>query len=180
MVDAISTQGDVNTISSPRINVINNQSATISIGRTIPYLDFTISCDGTGDNRVCTKQPTVQRAQAGVSLGITPQISGDGMITLHVVPVITDQVGEEPFSDGGTSWTVPILDTRTASTIISARDNETIVLGGLIQDSSSDNRTSVPILGSIPMVGKFLFGNQAKDSTKIELVILLTPRIVKR
>ena len=75
---------------------------------------------------------------------------------------------------------MPILDTRTAATIISARDNETIVLGGLIQDTSSDNRTSVPILGSIPMLGKLLFGNQARKSTKTELVILLTPRIVKR
>jgi MSHA biogenesis protein MshL len=180
MVDAIKTQGDVNTISSPRINVINNQSATISIGRTIPYLDFDIENVTAGDTVSYQAVPTVKRAQAGVTLGITPQISGDGMITLHVVPVITDQAGSETFTYNGTTWTVPILDTRTAGTIINAMDNETIVLGGLIQDTSSDNRTSVPILSSIPVVGKFLFGNQARESTKTELVILLTPRIVKR
>jgi len=180
MIDAISTQGDVNTISSPRINVINNQSATISIGRTIPYLDFQIENITAGDTVSYQAVPTVKRAQAGVSLGITPQISGDGIITLHVVPVITDQAGSQSFTYDGTTWTVPILDTRTAGTIISARDNETIVLGGLIQDTSTDNRTKVPILGNIPMVGKFLFGNQAKKSAKTELVILLTPRIVKR
>ncbi|MDY0222305.1 MAG: hypothetical protein RBR67_14310 [Desulfobacterium sp.] len=180
MIDAISTQGDVNTISSPRINVINNQSATISIGRTIPYLDFQIENITAGDTVSYQAVPTVKRAQAGVSLGITPQISGDGVITLHVVPVITDQAGSQSFTYEGTTWTVPILDTRTAGTIISAVDNETIVLGGLIQDTSTDNRTKVPILGNIPMVGKFLFGNQAKKSTKTELVILLTPRIVKR
>jgi len=188
MIDAIRTQGDVNTISSPRINVINNQSATISIGRILPYLDYEIACQvneltGAKD---CEAIPTVQRAQAGVSLGITPQISGDGVITLHVIPVITDQVGSESFNydptgNGiGINWTVPILDTRSASTIISALDNETIVLGGMIQDTSSDDRTSVPILGSIPIIGKFLFGNQTKVSRKTELVILLTPRIVKR
>ena len=180
MVDAISTQGDVNTISSPRINVINNQSATISIGRTIPYLDFEIENITAGDTVSYQAVPTVKRAQAGVTLGITPQISEDGMITLHVVPVITDQAGSETFTYDGTTWTVPILDTRTAGTIISARDNETIVLGGLIQDTSSDDRASVPILGSVPVVGKFLFGNQSKKSKKTELVILLTPRIVKR
>jgi len=188
MIDAISTQGDVNTISSPRINVINNQSATISIGRTIPYLDFEIACqDNTSvtnntniTDKDCEAIPTVKRAQAGVSLGITPQISGDGVITLHVIPVITEQVGSAPFSYEGTGWTVPILDTRTASTIISALDNETIVLGGLIQDNSSDDRARVPILGSIPGIGPFLFGNQARQSNKKELVILLTPRIVKR
>ena len=180
MVDAISTQGDVNTISSPRINVINNQSATISIGRTIPYLDFTIENVTAGDTVSYKAVPTIERAQAGVSLGITPQITRDGLITLSVIPVITDQVGSQSFTYDGTTWDVPILDTRTASTIISAMDNETIVLGGLIQDTSSDNRTSVPVLGSIPVIGKFFFGNQARDSKKTELVILLTPRIVKR
>ncbi|MCK5795312.1 MAG: hypothetical protein KAH12_11435, partial [Anaerolineales bacterium] len=188
MISAISQQGDVNTISSPRINVINNQSATISIGRILPYLDYEIACqtnDLTGA-KDCDAIPTVQRAQAGVSLGITPQISGDGVITLHVIPVITDQVGSEQFTykqtedETGTTWTVPILDTRSASTIISALDNETIVLGGLIQDTSSDDRARIPILGSIPVIGQFLFGNQTKESKKTELVILLTPRIVKR
>ncbi|WP_300459704.1 hypothetical protein [Desulfobacula sp.] len=180
LIDAIRTQGDVNTISSPRINVINNQSATISIGRTIPYLDFEIENITAGDTVSYKAVPTIQRAQAGVSLGITPQISGDGVITLHIIPVITNQVGSETFTYDNESWPVPILDTRSASTIISALDNETIVLGGLIQDSSSDDRTSVPILGSIPVIGQFLFGNQTKKSRKIELVILLTPRIVQR
>ncbi|SDU49883.1 hypothetical protein [Desulfobacula phenolica] len=180
MIDAIATQGDVNTISSPRLNVINNQSATISIGRTIPYLDFEIQTVTAGDTVSYEAVPTVQRAQAGVSLGITPQIGEDGIITLSIVPVVTDQVGSEAFTYQGTSWTVPVLDTRTASTIISAMDGETIVLGGMIQDVTTDNRTRVPLLGNLPVVGNFLFGNQSKENSKVELVILLTPRIVKR
>lgn len=180
IIDAISTQGDVNTISSPRLNVINNQSANISIGRTIPYLDFEISSVTSGDVVSYEAVPTVQKAQAGVSLGITPRIGDDDVITLNIVPVVTDQQGEQSFTYNNTTWTVPILDTRTASTIISAADGETIVLGGMIQDVNTDNRTKVPLLGEIPLLGPLLFSNQTKDSTKVELIILLTPRIVRR
>ena len=179
-IDAIATQGDVNAISSPRLNVINNQSATISIGRTIPYLDFEISSVTSGDTVSYEAVPTVQKAQAGVSLGITPRIGADDIITLSIVPVITDQDGEQSFTYDGTTWAVPILDTRSASTIISAADGETIVLGGMIQDINVDNRTKVPLLGDIPLLGTMLFSNQAKRNKKVELVILLTPRIVRR
>ncbi len=182
LIDFISTQGDVNTISSPRLNVINNQSATISIGKVIPYLDFEPGDFEQDENNrwYNTAMPTVVTVQAGISLGITPQISRTGVITLHIIPVITDQVGEKNFSYEGVTWNVPILDTRTTSTIISARDGETVVLGGLMQDNSSDNRTSVPIFSKIPFIGKALFANQAKQSDKTELVILLTPRIMNR
>jgi len=179
MIDAIKIQGDINTISSPRLNVLNNQSATISVGQVIPYLDFDIETVQAGDTVSYQAVPTVKKAQAGVNLGITPQISEDGVITLHVLPVITDQVGEKTFIYDGTTWTVPVFDTRQADTIVRAKDGETIILGGLIQTNTSDDVTSVPILGSIPIIGTFLFSNQSRESNKIELVILLTPRIVE-
>ncbi len=179
MIDAIKIQGDINTISSPRLNVLNNQSATISIGRVIPYLDFDIETVQAGDTVSYQAVPTVKKAQAGINLGITPQISGDGIITLHVLPVITDQVGEQSFTYNGTTWEVPIFDTRQTDTMVRARDGETIVIGGLIQDDTNDTTNSVPILGSIPIIGTFFFSNQTRESNKIELVILLTPRIIK-
>jgi MSHA biogenesis protein MshL len=181
LIDAISTQGNINTISSPRLNVINNQSATISIGKLIPYLDFQVSTQSITSGGVVSyvATPTVQKAQAGISLGITPQISASGVIILHIVPVITDQVGSQQFTYQSTTWSVPILDTRYASTIVSAENGQTIVLGGMIQDKTADNRTSVPLLSKIPVLGKIFFSNQSKTADKTELVIMLTPRIVK-
>ncbi|MCD4674852.1 MAG: hypothetical protein K8S18_02515, partial [Desulfobacula sp.] len=179
-VDAISAQGDVNTLSSPKLNVINNQSATISIGRVIPYLDFEIETVTSGDVISYKAVPTVSKAQAGVSLGITPQISDQGVITLHIVPVITTQVDDKSFTYEGTTWVVPVFDTRQTSTIARVADGETIVLGGLIQDNTANETIKIPILGDIPFIGKFLFSNQKKIKEKIELVILLTPRIVER
>jgi MSHA biogenesis protein MshL len=181
LIDAIGTQGNINTISSPRLNVINNQSATISIGKLIPYLDFQVSTQSITSGGVVSyvATPTVQKAQAGISLGITPQISASGEIILHIVPVITDQVGSQQFTYQSTTWSVPILDTRYASTIVSAENGQTIVLGGMIQDKTADNRTSVPLLSKIPVLGKLFFANQSKTADKTELVIMLTPRIVK-
>ncbi|MCK5311595.1 MAG: hypothetical protein KAJ62_05770 [Desulfobacteraceae bacterium] len=180
LIDAIKIQGNINTISSPRLNVLNNQSASISVGRVIPYLDFDIETVQAGDTVSYQAVPTVKKAQAGVNLGITPQISEDGIITLHVLPVITDQVGEQSFTYNGTTWEVPIFDTRQVDTIVRARDGETIILGGMIQNDTNDTTKSVPILGKIPIVGTFLFSNQSRESNKIELVILLTPRIVEQ
>ncbi len=179
MIDAIKTQGNINTIASPRLNVLNNQSATISVGRVIPYLDFDIETVEAGSTVSYQAVPTVKKAQAGVNLGITPQISENGIITLHVLPVITDQVGEQSFTYNGTTWAVPIFDTRQADTMVQARDGETIILGGLIQNDTTDTTTSVPILGSIPVIGSLLFSSQKRESNKIELIILLTPRIVE-
>lgn len=177
-IDALSTQGEVTVLSSPRLSVLNNQSALISIGRMYPYLDFTVETIMVGETTSLKLVPTVKNAQEGITLGITPQISETGIITLHIVPIITEKVSDQSFTYDGTTWTVPIFDIRETDTIVRAVDGSTIIIGGLIKDTTSDTVKKIPILGDIPFIGK-LFSHQTKTNNKSELVILLTPTIVE-
>ncbi|MEA2082675.1 MAG: hypothetical protein U9O82_00220 [Thermodesulfobacteriota bacterium] len=182
-IDALSTQGNVNVLSSPRISVLNNQTALINVGRTIPYLDWEMEVDEDpldSTRRIGVLVPTVQMAQSGVSLGVTPQISAQGITTLHIVPVITDLAEYRTFTWEGNTWDVPIIDVRETDTIVRAENGTTIVLGGLIQERVRDTSSTVPLLGDIPLFGRLLFSGEQRDSTKRELVILLTPTVIPR
>ncbi|MFH0813296.1 MAG: hypothetical protein V2A69_10740 [Pseudomonadota bacterium] len=180
-LDALATQGNVNVLSSPRLNVLNNQTALISVGRAIPYLQWELRTVGTATTTGATifePVPTVVRSQAGVTLGVTPQISGDGVTTLHIVPIITDLVEFRSFSFQGSTFEVPVIDIRETDTIVRVPNGTTVVIGGMIQDKTRDNNSRIPLLGDIPLLGK-LFSQQIRSSEKVELVILLTPTIVE-
>lgn len=181
-MDALATQGSVNVLSSPRLNVLNNQTALISVGRAIPYLQWELRTVGTATATGATVYepvPTVVRSQAGVTLGVTPQISGEGITTLHIVPIITDLVEYRSFSFQGSTFDVPVIDIRETDTIVRVPDGATIIIGGLIQEKSRDNNSKVPLLGDVPLLGK-AFSQQIRTSEKVELVILLTPTVVER
>lgn len=178
-MDAISTCGNANMLSAPRLNVLNNQTSMISVGNTIPYANWELTEVGDGDDSTYRPVPTVEYVQAGVTLGVTPQISADGVTTLHIVPIITDHIGDKTFNFEEAEWEVPIIAVRETSTIVRARDGETVVIGGLITEKTSDSRSSVPFVGDIPWLGK-AFSNQKRSTEKVELVILLTPTITSR
>ena len=182
-LDAIATQGTVNVLSAPRLNVLNNQTALISVGRTIPYLQWELRTVGTATATgaaIYEPVPTVVYSQAGVTLGVTPQISADGMTTLHIVPIVTDLYDYQTYSFYNNTFDVPIMDIRETDTFISVPDGATVVIGGLIQDRNRDDYTKIPFLSEIPFLGKALFTQQDRSAEKIELVIMLTPRIIKR
>lgn len=209
ILDALATQGNVNILSSPRLNVLNNQSALISVGRIIPYLDFqigsTVSRGVSGDIPIIDSVPVIARTLEGVTLGITPQVSADGVTKLHIVPIITEQTGTRTISiaqdsttnptpilladgdngDNGNDGTqnntrsvdIPVFSIRETDTMVSVRDNETIVIGGLISENTKDATRKVPLLGDIPYLGA-LFTHQQRETTKNELVILLTTTVI--
>jgi type II secretory pathway component GspD/PulD (secretin) len=112
----------------------------------------------------------------GTILAITPQISTDDFISLDISPVLTSLI-DSVDSPSGTA-TAPILDTKQASTLVRVKDGTTIILGGLIQNSRARNDTKIPLLGDIPVVGK-LFTGTFRAKQKKELVIFVTPRIVR-
>ena len=182
LLDVLATQGNVNVLSSPRLNVLNNQSGLISVGRVIPYVDLTITTteeEVNGEVILRTSsEPIIARTLEGVTLGITPQISGDGVTTLHIVPIITEQSGERVLSVGGESFDVPIFSIRESDTMVKVADGQTIVIGGLIQEKTDDNVRKIPILGDIPYL-KTLFSQQSRETSKTELVILLTTTVVR-
>ncbi len=182
VLNALATQGDVNVLSSPRLNVVNNQSALISVGRVIPYLDLTITTSEDEDNQGnrflrTSSQPIIARTLEGVTLGITAQISEDGVTTLHIVPIITEQTGSKTLVVQDENFDVPIFSVRESDTMVTVAHQQTIVIGGLIQEKTDDRIQKIPLLGDIPFL-KVLFSYQQRDNRKTELIILLTTTIV--
>lgn len=175
-LEALSTQGQVNVISTPRINVMHGQSAVLNVGQTIPFQQWRVVPATTTTASFAV--PEIAFAQAGLSLGVTPQIGDDGTVTLHIVPIITDQVGKKSFVFDGNPFDVPIINVRGTDSIIQVPDSSTVIMAGLIQESSRDNVSGIPFLKDIPGLG-LLFSYQSKSKQKVELVITLTPTIVK-
>ncbi|MDX1775817.1 MAG: hypothetical protein R3297_04490, partial [Desulfobulbales bacterium] len=183
VIEALSRQGNVNVLASPRISAVNNQTALITVARNIPYIDWQLSSiqdpnDELG--RLTQLVPAMQNTRVGISLGVTPQIDENGVTTLHIVPVITDLVGFKEFTQDGDTWDIPIIDMRATDSIVRAQNGSTIVLGGLILERVSEDETGIPFLKDIPYLGQTLFAGQAKESEKRELVIMLNPTIIEQ
>ena len=176
VLDALASQGDVKVLSSPRINVLNNQSAVFTVGRQIPYLQWQAQ-SSTDEQTVVV--PEVVTAQTGISLGITPQIDAEGTVTLHIVPAVADLSEYKTFSYDNNTFEVPVINTRTTDTLVRVEDGNTIIIGGLITEITSNNSAGVPYISGIPLLGN-LFKQQHNVKERVELVIMLTPTVVKR
>ncbi len=172
ILDAIAEQGQVNILSSPRISTLNNQRAIIRIGTQDVFFRAVVTPATQTTASVTSFTP--ETITEGIILSVTPQIGRDGTITLSIHPSVSEKIGEAVAPDGNTA---PIIDVRETNTVISVKDGETVLIGGLIQDRNSEKVTSVPLLGDIPFLGG-LFRKTVQSKAKTELVILLTPRIV--
>lgn len=171
IINALSEQGSVRMLSQPRLLILNNQSAMIKVGTDQPFFSQTTT-PGTGGS-AATVTEDVRVVTIGLVLAVTTQISADGWIMLDASPIITRLVGTATSPLGSTA---PILDIKQASTLVRVRDGETVVIGGLIQDETSENERKVPLLGDIPGLGG-LFTSSYKHKKRTELVIFLTPKI---
>jgi len=178
VLQALQEQGRVQVISQPRLRTLNNQTALIKVGTEMPFFNQTTTfLPGTFAANTTTAIETdrIQLITVGTILYITPQIGEREWITMDLSPVITSLV-ETKISPSQTT-TAPVLDIKQASTLVRMKSGQTIVIGGLIQDSTATNERKVPLLGDIPGVG-LLFRGKFKSKEKKELVIFLTPRIV--
>jgi MSHA biogenesis protein MshL len=179
-VELLKTQGTVNIVSSPRIATMNNQRAVIKVTRQDVYFDVQQSTGGTGSTNTVTYTPKF--INIGLMLDVIPQIDDAGNIILNIHPMLTNKVGQvaQPINTGTgpTTYTyVPVLDVRETDTMVKVRDGDTVIIGGLLQDHKDTKVNGIPGLMSMPLLGK-LFSYTVEVSQKIELVILLTPRIV--
>ncbi len=177
VVKFLSTQGDVKSISSPRVMTLNNQPALISVGKELFYkITSSSTASGTG-GAVAAQGETVDSVFAGILLDITPEIDERGYITLKINPSISDTV--DTVSSGGAIRNIPPdLIRQQIASVIKVKDGEHAILGGLISTKSGFQDNKVPLLGDIPLLGS-LFKRQEKIDTVEELVILITPHIVK-
>ncbi len=157
------TRGKV--ISSPRVVTADNQKAAIEQGTEIPYVT-----PGSANSPA-----TVAFKKAVLRLEVTPQITPDNRIIM-TVEVRKDNVGQ--FVDLGGGFRVPSIDTRNVVTQIHINNGDTAVIGGIFEETITNDVTKVPVLGDIPVLG-YLFKTTGRNSQKQELLIFLTPRVVK-
>ncbi len=182
---ALDTAGDVETLSNPRIKVSSGQSALFTSGKLVPFWDLQVTPSTTTGTTITPAiyEYTRRDVLDGLSLGVTAKITEEGQIVLNIVPVTSTIEGEKivtkeyPSGIPGITYTeevanAPIIGIKEAGTVIYARDNDLVLIGGLINHIQKDQRESVPLLGEIPVLGT-LFSRTYKKDEKRELVILL-------
>jgi type IV pilus assembly protein PilQ len=164
-------KGLANVRSRPLIATLNGYPASLTIGTTQYYkLTSSIPYNGQGNQTVFQTTENFQTIEADVKLEITPYVGANGMIFVEIKPDFKRPLGQL------NSSVPPTIQQRAMSSTLEMREGETIVLGGLIEDSESENRTQVPLLGSIPLLGS-LFSSTTKSKQKTELIIYITPHI---
>jgi MSHA biogenesis protein MshL len=175
VLDALKLQGNLKVVSKPRLRTLNNQPAVVRVGQDIPVFLRQVT-QSPGSPPVITETETIQTITVGTVLSITPQIASNGLVTLDITPAVSRLVRIETSASGNTN--APVIDIRQASSIVRVRDGATVIMGGLVQDSSSSTRRKVPILGDLPLIGK-AFTGKYESSERTELVFFLTPRIIQ-
>lgn len=173
VVDALSQQGQVSVLSSPKIATLNNQRAVIKVGTEDVFFSPEITAATT--TSAATTEYIPESVTIGIVLDVVPQINPNGQIMMSINTSITEKSGERTSPDGVNI--VPILDVRESNNVVLAQHGQTIVIGGLMKTKKEVDDNSIPFFGAIPYVGKLFHWDQESES-KTELVIMLTPEIM--
>jgi MSHA biogenesis protein MshL len=181
VLSLLSTQGNVQVLSSPRVTAINNQKAVIKVGND-EYFVTDVSSQSTISSSTTSVVPNIELTPffSGIALDVTPQIDADGMVLLHVHPsVIETQEQEKIVTLNQEQFVLPLAQSniRESDTVIRAKSGEIVVIGGLMQSIISESESKTPLLGDIPILGN-LFKNKKNSEIKKELVILIKPTVV--
>lgn len=178
VLNALSSQGDVRVLSSPRVSALNNQRAVFDV--TTGEIVFNVTQTPiTSPNGTTTfvSQVTPTQVNVGIVLDVLPQIGADNTVTMNIRPVVTSVARTATFIQDGATFSAPVIDTRESDTMARLRAGETIIIGGLMQTRREKVRSGIPGLRDIPLVGR-LFTSYSDVERKAELVIFLTPTIV--
>lgn len=181
VLSLLSTQGNVQVLSSPRVTATNNQKAVIKVGDD-EYFVTEVSNQNTITSGSTTVTPNIELTPffSGIALDVTPQIDDQGGVLLHVHPsVIETDEQEKVITLNEERFVLPLAQSniRESDTIIHANSGEIVVIGGLMQSMISERDSKTPLLGDIPILGN-LFKSKNDIETKKELVILLKPTVV--
>jgi len=174
VLQALEEQGDIRVISQPRVVTMNNQPALIKVATDQPFFTSTIAQGTAGTGNIVTEQ--ARSVTVGLVLSVTPQISEDGWIMLDVTPILSRLRAVE--TSPQKTATAPVLDVKQSSGLVRLKDGEMVIIGGLIQEESSETERKVPLLGDIPYLGR-LFKGTYTAKRKSELVIFISPKIIR-
>ncbi len=170
MLRALQSQGKMQVLSRPQVLASDNQPASIEVGQRVPFVtNSRISDQGSVFN-------TISYENVGIILSLTPRINDDGFVKLDVAPEISSLSDSTVQISEGLN--APVFNSRSAQTTVSVQDGHTIIIGGLITTNDSTRVNKVPLVGDIPGLG-VLFRNTSVRSERTELLIILTPHIVR-
>src|SRR5947207_1007493 len=167
---AIAQAGKTEVLSRPSILARNNQQATITVGQSVPLVT-SVSYNGLNGTPVSA----ISYQSVGIILRVTPFINSNGMVEMIVSPQISQLSDQSVTVSAGVS--APVIDLRSADTVVVTPDGQTVIIGGLMQNQKTQMDSKIPFLGDIPLLGN-LFKRKVKANVKTELMIFLTPHIV--
>jgi len=173
-LNALALENKVNILSSPSVMTSENKKAVINVSTSVPIVTSQQVPVATGGIQGNSITQTVEYKDAGIILTVTPRIGEKGTVALDVKQEVNDIIRGSSIGNAGNS---PSFSKREAETSVVLLNNQTLVLGGLIQSKKTSVRTGIPFLSRIPVLG-YLFGSTDEGIEKTELLILITPRVI--
>jgi general secretion pathway protein D len=174
-ITAKKTDSDVNTLATPRIRVRSKEKAKFLVGDRLPVISSAATPSVTGGTSVYNT--SVQYVEVGIKIEAEPTVYADGEVAIRLALEVSS--ASAPNSDAAKTGTIAYtIGTRSVNTVLRLKDGQTEVIGGLIQDEDNSGATRVPGLGDIPLLGR-LFGKQTDTKNKKEIIMSITPRIVR-
>ena len=180
-IELLETQGNVQVLSSPRVATVNNQKAVIKVGTDEFFVTDISTTTVTGTATTTTPDITLTPFFSGIALDVTPHIGERDYVILHIHPSISRvQDQTKVLTVGGQEQKLPLAlsSVRESDNIVRAHSGQIVVIGGLMTNSTRDERAGIPVLGQMPVIGS-LFRHVKQVAVKSELVILLRPLVVK-
>jgi len=170
VLDFLKEKTDTKLISNPRILAMDNEEASISVGETVPVPVLQRGMGGQGD------MITFDYKEVNIQLNVTPHLARDGKITMYVNPIIEEITGWVVAGDQNQQ--APITSKRLVNSIVTVKNGETIVIGGLIKNQKIKTIKKVWLLGNIPLIGK-LFQHEQFEDKQTDLMIFITPTVIE-
>jgi MSHA biogenesis protein MshL len=178
-IELLSTQGNTRVLSSPRVSTLHNQKAIIKAGSDEFFVTGVKSDTTTGTSTNTSLNVELTPFFSGVALDVTPQISEDGTVLLHIHPTVsevTDQSKRVNFGGGTSDLPLALSQIRESDSVVRARSGQLIVIGGLMRETRRRADYRTPLLGDVPVLGR-LFRSEREQTRTVELVLLLRPLV---
>lgn len=170
VLNTLQSRTNVRVLSSPKLVVLNNQTATLQVGDQVPIVTQQVQGVSAPGAPIVNN---VEMRDTGVILRVTPRVNESGTVTLDINQEVSDVA--RTTTSGINS---PTIQQRRIASVVATRSGEMVALGGLIRDRTVEGRAGIPLLSQIPIVGG-LFGNHSREGTRTELIILLTPTVIR-
>ncbi len=170
LLNTLSAITNVKVVSTPSLTVLDNHAAHLQVGDEVPIIKETSTSTASSTAATVTD---VEYKNTGVILTVTPRVNQNGLVLLDI-----DQEVSGVTNTTSSAINSPTVQQRKVSTTVIVQDGQTLALGGLVQDNRTDNRTRLPVIGRIPVVGP-LFGTTYNTKARTELIVFVRPRVLR-